>query len=208
MNDRVKSETKLHSLQQNIMTKSHHTKLTINQRMKQISPLAGHVTALLLTTTVLSGCSTVHTVSEDYSAEFLGSYRVVDRSSERILPLERFRIENSSTGIKLIYQTSGGIYTRLATCHSTLGKWDRAIQSPTPDADFHGYDCRDQYGARWQFVHASAGSESITPVLTKLVTRDVTSKSGYILFMAAPGRYILHYALDPESQAGGKGDHP
>ncbi|WP_155675300.1 hypothetical protein [Burkholderia territorii] len=190
------------------MTKDRHTKLTINQRMKKISLLARHVTTLLVTTTVLSGCSTVHAVSEDYSAEFLGSYRIVDRSSERILPLERIRIEDSSTGIKVIYQTSDGINARLATCHSTLGRWDRAIQSSTPDPNFHGYDCRDQYGTRWQFVHASAGSKSITPILTKLVTRDVTSKSGYILFVAAPGRYILHYALDPVLQAGGKGDQP
>ncbi|MBN3779997.1 hypothetical protein G3O06_20905 [Burkholderia sp. Ac-20345] len=182
------------------MTKRHHTNLRINQIMKKVSLFAKCLT-VLVTIAELSGCSTVHAVDEDYSAEFLGSYRVADRSSERLLPIERIRVANSSTGIKLAYQTSSGITTRLATCHSTLGQWDRAVRSSIPDKSYHGYDCRDQYGTRWQFVHASVGSSSITPIFSKLVIRDVTSNSGYILFMASPGMTILHYALDPEPQA-------
>ena len=160
----------------------------------------------LITVGELAGCSTVHAVKEDYTAEFLGSYRVMDRSSERIMPLQDVRLSISPAGRTLIvFQTAKGNGTRTANCFSSLGQWDRALHSPTPNATYRGYDCTDDSGTRWQFVHAAPGSSSITQLFNKPIRREVTSGSGYLLFVSSQGTAALDFALDPDARPGG--DH-
>lgn len=148
--------------------------------------------------TLLGGCGTVP-VSDDYSAEFVGTYRVTERSTERILPISSVRLTTTPTGSALItFETSNGSGYRSAQCHSTFGKWFRAIQD-NPDEAFRGYDCWDERGALWQFVHAKPRSRTTTPLLNRFSRQDVTTQSGYILFIGLRDVPGLKYALEPES---------
>ena len=146
---------------------------------------------------MLGGCGTVQ-VAGDYSTEFAGTYNVRERSTEELLPIDSVHLATDPTGSALItFETSAGRGTRSAKCHSTYGKWFRAIHD-NPDESFRGYDCWDNYGALWQFVHAEPGSRTTMPLLNRISRHDVTTQSGYLLFVGLRGIPGLKYALDPE----------
>lgn len=122
---------------------------------------------------VLSACTTTHDVSEDYGPEFVGTYHVTERSTEKLMPLEYIRVARAGAGATIVTVETGAerrMYS--ARCQSTLGPRYRAVQSPDPDESFRGYNCWDEYGTLWQFVHVNPGSKTTMPVANLTVSHN------------------------------------
>lgn len=167
--------------------------------MKGKIPMVRSVSLFIGCLVVLSACTTTHQVSDDYGAEFIGTYHVTERSTEKLMPMEYIRLDRAGTGATIItFETATERGKRSATCHSILGPMYRSVQSANPDESFHGYECWDEYGALWQFVHAKPGSRTTMPLANRLSRQEVTTQSGYILFIGIRGLPSLHYALIPE----------